>query len=31
MRTTLTIEPEVARRIEGEIRRTGKTLKAVIN
>ena len=31
MRTTLTIEPEVARRIESEIRRTHKTLKAVIN
>lgn len=31
MRTTLTIEPEVARRIESEIRRTRKTLKAVIN
>ena len=31
MRTTLTIEPDVARRIESEIRRTRKTLKAVIN
>ena len=31
MRTTLTIEPEVARRIESEIQRTRKTLKAVIN
>ena len=31
MRTTLTIEPDVARRIEKEIRRTRKTLKAVIN
>ena len=31
MRTTLTIEPEVARRIESEIRRTRKTLKTVIN
>ena len=31
MRTTLTIESDVARRIESEIRRTRKTLKAVIN
>jgi len=31
MRTTLTLEPEVARRVESELRRTGKTLKAVIN
>lgn len=31
MRTTLTLEPEVARRVENEMRRTRKTLKAVIN
>ena len=31
MRTTLTLEPEVARRVESEMRRTRKTLKAVIN
>jgi hypothetical protein len=31
MRTTLTLEPEVARRVEAEMRRTRKTLKAVIN
>ena len=31
MRTTLTLEPDVARRVESELRRTGKTLKAVIN
>ncbi len=31
MRTTLTLEPEVARRVESEIRRTRKTMKAVIN
>lgn len=31
MRTTLTLEPDVADRIRQEIRRTGKTMKAVIN
>jgi outer membrane scaffolding protein for murein synthesis (MipA/OmpV family) len=31
MRTTLTLEPEVARRVESEIQRTRKTMKAVIN
>ena len=31
MRTTLTLEPEVARRVESEMQRTRKTLKAVIN
>jgi hypothetical protein len=31
MRTTLTLEPEVARRVETEMRRSRKTLKAVIN
>ena len=31
MRTTLTLEPEVARRVESEMRRTRKTMKAVIN
>lgn len=31
MRTTLTLEPEVARRLEQEIRRTGKGMKAIVN
>lgn len=31
MRTTLTLEPAVAARIKSEMRRTGKTLKAVVN
>ena len=31
MRTTLTLEPNVAARLKSEMRRTGKTLKAVVN
>ena len=31
MRTTLTLEPDVAQRIQREIRRTGKGMKAVVN
>lgn len=31
MRTTLTVDPEVAARIKSEVRRTGKTFKAVVN
>ncbi|MGH8467646.1 MAG: hypothetical protein ACREUD_03415 [Gammaproteobacteria bacterium] len=31
MRTTLTLEPDVARRLETEMRRSGKTLKAMVN
>ena len=31
MRTTLTLEPDVARRLHQEIRRTGKGMKAVVN
>lgn len=31
MRTTLTIEPDVAERIETEVRRTGRSMKAVVN
>jgi len=31
MRTTLTLEPDVAERIRQEIRRSGKGMKAVIN
>ena len=31
MRTTLTLEPDVARRLEQEIRRTGRGMKAVVN
>ena len=31
MRTTLTLEPDVAERLQKEIRRTGKSLKAVVN
>ena len=31
MRTTLTLEPDVARRIEEETRRTGKPMKVVVN
>jgi hypothetical protein len=31
MRTTLTLEPEVAGRIRREVRRTGKALKVVVN
>jgi len=31
VRTTLTLEPAVARRVESERRRTRRTLKAVIN
>lgn len=31
MRTTLTLEPDVADRVRQEIRRTGRTMKAVIN
>jgi hypothetical protein len=31
MRTTLTLEPEVAERVRNEMRRTGKAMKAVVN
>jgi hypothetical protein len=31
MRTTLTLEPDVARLLESEMRRSGKTLKATVN
>ncbi|MGH8575619.1 MAG: hypothetical protein ACREXX_20015 [Gammaproteobacteria bacterium] len=31
MRTTLTLEPDVARRLETEMQRSGKTLKATVN
>lgn len=31
VRTTLTLDPDVARSLEKEMRRTGKGLKAVIN
>lgn len=31
MRTTLTLDPDVAERLAGETRRTGKSLKAVVN
>ena len=31
MRTTLTLEAEIAARLKGEVRRTGKALKVVVN
>lgn len=31
MRTTLTLEPDVAQRVRQEARRTGKRMKAVVN
>lgn len=31
MRTTLTLDPEVAQRLRQEVRRTGKAFKAVVN
>lgn len=31
MRTTLTLDPDVAERLAGEMRRTGKSLKALVN
>jgi hypothetical protein len=31
VRTTLTLDPDVAERLRSEIRRTGKTLKAALN
>jgi hypothetical protein len=31
MRTTLTIDADVAARLKSEVRRTGKSLKAVVN
>ncbi len=31
MRTTLTLESDVAERLQAEVRRTGKGLKAVVN
>jgi hypothetical protein len=31
MRTTLTLDPAVATRVKSEMRRTGRTLKAVVN
>jgi hypothetical protein len=31
MRTTLTLDPDVAERLAGETRRTGRSFKAVVN
>ena len=31
MRTTLTLDPDVAERVRGEMRRSGRGMKAVIN
>jgi len=31
MRTTLTLDRDVAERLNGEVRRTGKSLKSVVN
>jgi len=31
MRTTLTLDPDVAKRLQSEIHRSGKTLKAAVN
>ena len=31
MRTTLTLEPDVAARLKNEVRRTGRPFKAVVN
>ena len=31
MRTTLTLEPDVADRLNGEMRRTGKGMKEIVN
>jgi hypothetical protein len=31
MRTTLTLDPDVAARVRQEVRRSGRTLKAVVN
>jgi hypothetical protein len=31
MRTTLTLDPDVAERLAGEVRRSGRSLKAVVN
>jgi len=31
MRTTLTLDADVAHRVEGEVRRTGKAMKVVVN
>jgi hypothetical protein len=31
VRTTLTLDPDVAERLAGEIRRTGKSLKTAVN
>jgi hypothetical protein len=31
MRTTLTLEPDVAARLKSEVRRTGRSFKAVVN
>jgi hypothetical protein len=31
MRTTLTVDPDVAARLKSEVRRTGKSFKAVVN
>ncbi|HSL81782.1 MAG TPA: antitoxin [Thermoanaerobaculia bacterium] len=31
MRTTVTLEPDVVRRLQQEMRRTGKGMKAVVN
>jgi hypothetical protein len=31
MRTTLTLDPDVAERLQREVRRTGKSLKAAVN
>lgn len=31
MRTTLTLEPDVAERIDAQVRQTGRSMKAVVN
>jgi len=31
MRTTLTLDADVAERLSGEVRRTGRSLKAIVN
>ena len=31
MRTTLTVDPDVAARLKSEVKRTGKSFKAVVN
>ena len=31
MRTTLTLEPDVAERVEAQVRQTGRSMKSVVN